>query len=282
MPWARSHSAWLTSRAGGGQLVDGHLAGDVLLAEPLERMAAALVAAVGAQPARPRSVGQLVGRRRVVERDDPTAAARERDRLAHPSGRGAWPIGIRAPSGASRPRGRRRRHDDVDEVVVLDADPHLVPPGAVRSQSWTGRLSSSSLARTMHGAVALGRSERLTTIGPVGTTAGSSSSSGSGGLANANAGGCELEVLGMAGSLAVGHLDEHVAQGPAAAWGRAPGPTARARPGPAPASTTVNTSGSPASAHHPSRARATTAPKSGPTSGLVRKSPRRPACPPDA
>src|SRR5690606_5152767 len=52
-------------------------------------------------------------------------------------------------------------------------------------------------------------------------------------------------------------------------------------PRPAPTSTTVNGSGRPSSAHHRSRARASTAPKSGPTSGLVRKSaPARPAPPP--
>ena len=48
-------------------------------------------------------------------------------------------------------------------------------------------------------------------------------------------------------------------------------------PGPAPASTTTYGSGRPRSSHHESRARATTAPKSGPTSGEVRKSRRRPA-----
>ena len=53
-------------------------------------------------------------------------------------------------------------------------------------------------------------------------------------------------------------------------------------PGPAPTSTTVHASGRPASAHQASIARATTAPKRGPTSGLVRKSPRRPARPPVA
>ena len=53
--------------------------------------------------------------------------------------------------------------------------------------------------------------------------------------------------------------------------------TDRARvPGPAPQSITVNGAGSPSCAHHPSRARARTAPNSGPTSGAVRKCPERP------
>ena len=48
-------------------------------------------------------------------------------------------------------------------------------------------------------------------------------------------------------------------------------------PGPAPTSTRCNRVGSPASRHHASRARPTTAPNSGPTSGLVMKSRRLPA-----
>ena len=54
--------------------------------------------------------------------------------------------------------------------------------------------------------------------------------------------------------------------------------TERAKvPGPAPASTTVNGAGQPSSRHQSSSARARTAPNSGPISGEVMKSPRRPA-----
>ena len=47
---ARSHSAWAWSSAGVRQLVDRHLAGDVLGAQPVERVPTALVLAVGAHP----------------------------------------------------------------------------------------------------------------------------------------------------------------------------------------------------------------------------------------
>ena len=57
----RSQPLRLARSGSAGQLVDRDLAGDVLLAEPFERMAAAGVAAVGAEPLRPRSVGHLVG-----------------------------------------------------------------------------------------------------------------------------------------------------------------------------------------------------------------------------
>ncbi|SVC34287.1 uncharacterized protein METZ01_LOCUS287141, partial [marine metagenome] len=53
-------------------------------------------------------------------------------------------------------------------------------------------------------------------------------------------------------------------------------------PRPAPASTTVKSTGRPSRSQTPSIQRASTAPNSGPTSGLVMKSPRRPAAPPDA
>src|SRR5947209_8291760 len=52
-------------------------------------------------------------------------------------------------------------------------------------------------------------------------------------------------------------------------------------PRPAAASMTTNGSGSPSRRHSASRARATTAPNSGPTSGLVRKSALRPAPAPE-
>ena len=50
-------------------------------------------------------------------------------------------------------------------------------------------------------------------------------------------------------------------------------------PGPAPTSTIVNFSGQSNSCHLASIACAITAPNNGPTSGLVMKSPRRPAFP---
>ena len=236
MPWARSHRPGVDVASRRRELVDGDLAGDVLLAEPLERLAATLVAAIGPHPLGPRAPGQLAGGRRVVEGDDPAARARERDGVAHPAGARRCALGMRAPSGASGPGDSvPGTTTTVDSASALEADAHLGPPAlGPLAAARTGRLSSSSLASTTHGPGTRGRSARLTTIGPgrrrrrrlvlvVGV----------GRAREGERGRVELEVLGVERPLVRRHLDEHVAQrrgapGAAARTDRAsvPGPGA--------------------------------------------------------
>ena len=83
-----------------GELVDAHLAGDVLLAEPLERGAAAVVAAVGAQPVR-RSAGRPAprcGRRSRAQRRGRRAPRGASARRSHRPASSC--TGTRAPTGA--------------------------------------------------------------------------------------------------------------------------------------------------------------------------------------
>src|SRR3546814_7095208 len=71
---------------GRGQLVDSDLAGDVVAAELVQRMAAALVLTIGADPLRPRSAAQLCGGGRVVDGENPPARAGGVERVTDPAG----------------------------------------------------------------------------------------------------------------------------------------------------------------------------------------------------
>ena len=129
MPCARSQSA--CDEVGGRrrQLVDRHLAGDVLRAEVVERRAAPRVAAVGAHPLGPGSLGEIGGGGRVVEGHHPASRPGER--------RGRRPPRPRPPTGAGCERRPPRRRptssvvgsEHLDEIVAVEADVHLGPPG---------------------------------------------------------------------------------------------------------------------------------------------------------
>ena len=261
------------------QLVDRHLAGDVLRAEALERRAAPLVAAVRAHPLGPGPLGESVGGGRVVERDDPTPGPASAMASRTQAAAAAW-RGMRAPTAASTSpavgrreraprRGRRRR------------GPRAPRPSRrpVRSRSPNGRLSRSSLARTTHGPGRRGRSRQAHHDRPGG---GGRPASvvvvGVGQAGERRRRRLERQVLGVAGRAA----RPTARRARSAARGAHRGSAARTDrasvPGPAPASTTVNTVGlgppRPTRRRGPGRPPRRTA---GPTSGLVRKSPRRPA-----
>ena len=264
----------------------------------VERRAAALVRPVGAQPADGRRPGHparqdpagvvdvVDGNQRAVP--EQTAAGREpvldpaRDRKARSAGNGD-PVGDRVERAGVVGFGG---YEHLGELAArAERDPHL-EPAARRSDSAipNGRLSSSSLASTT----------------PVISSAGSSSSATNTGPEPADRYGRVFARLLHEGSeRLVGRLElesRRVAPPGARPTPRPARSAARAahsgcarntsrasRPLPAPASITTNGSGSSSSCQHRSSARATHAPNSEPTSGLVTKSrPARPAPRPEA
>ena len=260
----------------------------------VERRRAALVAAVGAQPLVLPARGER-GRVGGVVDDDEEAATQEvrgparasRRRRSGPAagcpapgrGTGDTPVGVGCSSGgagtSTSTNGRRRRGRRA---------PPCHPPAA-RSTMRNGRLSSSSLASTTPstGAARAARpsdvddaarrpatgTRRLVGLaraapGRARRSTGSSASSSR----------CAARSAGRA-------LDQHVAQ----RGERTPAPPAarrpRAGPGPRPPRRRRTGRAAPSPSHQLSSARATSAPNSVPTSGLVTKSrPIRPAPPP--
>ena len=147
----------------GGQLVDGHLTGDVLATERRRAgRSPALVRPVGPQPLAPGGrLGQLGGRGAVVDDDHPARARRGSRRGGQPAG-GLALVGHRAPTGASGARRsairrswsepgaapRRAVGRRAASATDVEPDAHLGPARSPRSSRPNARLSSSSLART--------------------------------------------------------------------------------------------------------------------------------------
>ncbi len=113
-----------TGRRWPGELVDGHLAGDVGRAQVVEGMAGPAVAAVGADPVRPRPRRHRRGRVGVVEHDDPPPSEAA-DRRRHPRPAARSCTGMRAPTAASAGPSVARRDQHLGQVLV---DEHLLPP----------------------------------------------------------------------------------------------------------------------------------------------------------
>jgi len=136
------------------QLVGGHVAGDVLVAEIVEPAPTATVAAVGAKPSLEAALGQLRRRRHaVVDAHDPPAveaAFRTLDPPGCLTGQGdAAPDRRRCgpePCGAGHVFGR---HEHLGEVTALLPDPHLCPP-VRRAFGDDGRQVVQQLVRHHH------------------------------------------------------------------------------------------------------------------------------------
>ena len=171
-----------------GQLVDAHLAGDVLLAEALEhggrrgrgRRRSAASRPTGGRPGR-----RCAPRSRSTTTRPPGAARCER--AAQP----AAGLVLHRDAGAGRRVGGQRadrpqlvvlgRHQHLGEahLLAVDPDPHLLPASLAAVEDRKARLSSSSLARTTTGRSSAGSSPRLTTTGPTPTWLGRSMPSAS-------------------------------------------------------------------------------------------------------
>ncbi len=111
---------------------------------------------------------QLVGGRCVVEGDDP-APRPARSMASRTQSAAASCRGTRAPTGGVDAPGRRRRHQDLDELVAVQRRraPRPIPSPCARAGRRAGCRAARWRARRTDQPRA-GRSPRLTTIGPVG------------------------------------------------------------------------------------------------------------------
>ena len=134
MPWATSQSACCVLRVGRadlGELVDRHLAGDVLLAQRLEGRTTPLVAPVGAQPLGLWAGGELGSGGGVVEGHHAPAWAGQGEGVAQPRCCGGLhrDAGTGCGAGASRQRAASSAAGDehLDEGVAGEVHPHVGP-----------------------------------------------------------------------------------------------------------------------------------------------------------
>ena len=175
-----------------------------------------------------------------------------------PSRSPASEAGCRAPIGASISGGSATGTSTSTSWPPSSPTRTSFHPSAPRSSRPNPRLSSSSLARITPANDSAGSSVSAVTSGPL-------RGCGSAGSRTRSLASCAA----IRSTRTYRRAGEH--RGSAAITALA------SVPRPAPASTTTNGSGRSSSSHHVSRARANTAPNSGPTSGLVRKSARFPA-----
>ena len=279
-------------RAACTQVLERDVGGDVLRRRASSSgVAAAVVAAVGAQPPAGAALDELGAGRRRSRRPRAHAAAQH---------------AARTPRATRRRRGRhrqprRRRHrcrgDDVGvgRELVGGRHEHLDEARRRRAPTRTSRQPSpvplddaeQEVVEQLvgeHHAVDRERGqlvERGDDRPDAGRPAPASSSVVGARTGRARRRRLERQAVALLGPQRRRPLDEHVAQRRPRTRARRASTSRRAGRCPAPASTTTNGSGRPSSRHQPSSARATHAPNSGPTSGLVTKSrPARPAPPP--
>ena len=249
---------------------------------------AALVRAVRAQPAA-RSRAREAAARRRRSRSPRSATVAE-----HPAARleprvDARGIGSRAPAGPASPGGDIAAHA---RVAGFGGHEHLGELAVARSATRTscqrapshsampnGRLSSSSLASTTPSSSSAGSSSSATNTGPVPATGhGASSRRRPRERPERLVGRLELERVALFVPQRGRALDEHVVQRRCARRARRAARHARVGRCPRPPRSRRTDPGRPSSRHRRSSARATHAPNSEPTSGLVTKSrPARPA-----
>ena len=214
-----------------GQLVEGDVGGDVLIARRGEVPATAFVAPVGAQPRSPRQAGAAPPWSAGRSRRRPPGPAADRLGRPRPSDRQPPASGARAPWAARRGSTAGNGSNGVGRTSANVPSPASVTNASRQPPSWTasrnGRLSSSSLART------------TPSNGPAGQV------------------GPRLDAVGVARPLRRGDLDGDVRAALLRTPGRAASTARASVPGPAPASTTVNGSGRPRRSHSASRKRAT-------------------------
>ena len=231
-PSAEELAPGCATASGGRQLVEGDVGGDVLAARVGEVVAAALVAAVGAQPvpprpaapARPSSTG-------VVEHHDPARRDElERRRATHAAARvlerGPGPVG---GAGAASTVGTGSSGADSTSTNRPPSlgDERLPPRRRRTRRAGTGGCRAARWRRT------------TPSSGPVGQL------------------GARLDAGRVRRArCAAEHLDGDVRAAPARTPARRRARRAASVPGPAPASTTVNGSGRPSRAHSASRPRA--------------------------
>ena len=296
MPWARSQSAWRGRGRGAdpGQLVDAHVGGDVLLAEPLERRAAPVVAGVGAQPVLGRAgrPARRWWRRSRSTTTRPPGAARC-ERAAQP----AAGLVLHRHPGAERGVGRQARRPAAD-LVVLGRDQHLGEAHLARRRSRPAPPASRRSPRSRMRKAGC-RAARWRARPPAGRARAARRGSRRPGRRRAGSGArCrrrrrrdgpspkrrrgQVEVSARARPQRRRALDEHVAQRRRA--GRLRQQHRAGQHPAAGAGLDHHERVGPAQLVPPARRGRGRRPRrtAGPTSGLVRKSPRRPARPPVA
>ena len=148
-----------------GELIDRDLAGDVLRAEVDERVATAVVPAVGAQPIGPRAPGHVRRRRHVVEHDHPWGDV---ERVAKPARGGLLPGDARSRHDVDRRAPAARSWARAPQSGLIDAD--LLPSsrGSVRAGAPEGCRAARWRARRPRSPGG-GSDSRLTASGPSGT-----------------------------------------------------------------------------------------------------------------
>ena len=227
MPWAARKSAWDRTDVGAATRASWSTAtSQVMSCRPGRRAAARpAVAGVGAQPGRPRAGRpgrRWCGRSRCTTTRPPAPTRSSAPRSQAPA---SACTGIRAPTGASgarRPRTTRtcvrgqRPSTSIEAVSPSTPTAHLLPAVAASARPGaTGRLSSSSLART--------------TTGPSAELAGRRQVGAAGG------------AVGVGGPLPPPPtLDQRRSDERVGAPGRGGQDVRASVPGPAPASTTMN------------------------------------------